>query len=41
MFLRREDAFAALRDCIRDEPEWTRLLYVEQIELDERAMSRN
>ena len=41
VFLRREDAFAALADCVRDEPDWAWLLYVEPIELDERAMSPN
>jgi hypothetical protein len=41
VFLRREDAFAALQDCIRDEPEWAGLLYVDPIELDERDVSPN
>ena len=41
VFIRREDAFAVLRDCLRDEPDWTGLLYVEPIELDGREMSRN
>jgi hypothetical protein len=35
VFLRGEDAFAALADCLRDEPDWAGLLYVEPIELDE------
>ena len=41
VFIRREDAFAALRDCLRDEPDWTGFLYVAPIELDERKMSMN
>ena len=41
VYLRREDAFAALADCVRDEPSWAGLLYVAPIELDERAMSPN
>jgi hypothetical protein len=39
--LRREDAFAALQGCLRDEPDWTGLLYVLPIELDERKVSTN
>jgi hypothetical protein len=41
VYLRREDPFAALADCIQDEPDWVGLLYVEPIELDERTMSPN
>jgi hypothetical protein len=41
VFLRCEDAFAALQGCLRDEPDWTGLLYVLPIELDEREVSAN
>jgi hypothetical protein len=41
VFLRREDAFTALRVILDDEPEWTSLLYVVPIELDEREFSAN
>jgi hypothetical protein len=41
VFLRREDAYAALEDVLRDEPDWQNLLYVVPIELDERNVSTN
>ena len=41
VFLRREDAFAALEDVLGDEPDWTGLISVVPIELDEREMSAN
>jgi hypothetical protein len=41
VFLRREDAFAAIEDAVGDEPKWAGLLYVEPIELDERDVSAN
>jgi hypothetical protein len=41
VFLRREDAFAALEDVLHDEPDWTSLLYVAPIELDDRNVSAN
>jgi hypothetical protein len=41
LFLRREDAVAALEGCVRDEPDWEGLLYVVPIELDERDVSAN
>jgi hypothetical protein len=41
VFLRREDAFAALEDAVGDEPDWADLLYVAPIELDERDISAN
>lgn len=41
MFVRREDAFAALEDALGDEPDWSGLLYVAPIELDERDVSAN
>jgi len=41
VFLRREDAFAALEDVLGDEPDWSGLLYVAPIELDEREISAN
>lgn len=33
VFLTREQAEEALPDCLRDEPEWHDLLYIEEIEL--------
>ncbi len=41
VFVRREDAFAALEDALGDEPDWSGLLYVAPIELDERDVSAN
>jgi hypothetical protein len=41
VFLRREDALAALEDAITDEPGWMEILYVAPIELDEREVSLN
>jgi hypothetical protein len=41
VFLRREDAFAAVEDAVADEPEGAGLLYVAPIELDERELSLN
>jgi hypothetical protein len=41
LFLREEDARAALEAALRDEPAWAGTLYVEPIELDEREMSPN
>jgi hypothetical protein len=41
VFLRREDAFAALEDVLGDEPDWASLIYVAPIELDERNVSAN
>ena len=41
VILRREDAFAALEDALGDEPDWSGLLYVAPIELDERDVSAN
>jgi hypothetical protein len=41
VFLSRDAAFAALRDALRDEPDWIGLLYVQPIELDERDVSPN
>jgi hypothetical protein len=41
VFLRREDAFAAVEDAATDAPEWAGLLYVAPIELDEREVSLN
>lgn len=38
VFVRQADAFTAVEDCIRDEPEWTGLLFVAPIELDEREV---
>jgi len=33
VFLIREDAERALADCLRDEPGWRGLLWIEEIEL--------
>ena len=41
LFLREEDAERALAECLGDEPDWTGLLYVVPIELDERRVSAN
>jgi hypothetical protein len=41
VLLRREDAWAALEEIIRDEPDWAGLIYVAPIELDERNVSAN
>lgn len=41
VFVRSEDAFAALEDAIKDEPDWAGTLYVVPIELDEREVSPN
>lgn len=41
VFVRREDAFAALEDAIKDEPDWAGILYIVPIELDEREVSPN
>jgi hypothetical protein len=37
VFLRREDAFAALEDAIKDKPNWAEILFVVPIELEETA----
>jgi hypothetical protein len=41
LFLREEDTHQALEECLRDEPQWTGLLSVEAIELEERRVSAN
>ena len=41
LFLREEDAQAALEDALHDEPGWAGTLTVEPIELDERDLSAN
>jgi hypothetical protein len=41
VFLRREDAEAALAGCLRDEPSWIDVLSVVGIELHERNVSLN
>jgi hypothetical protein len=41
LFLREEDARAALEDALRDEPGWADTLTVEPAELDERNTSPN
>jgi hypothetical protein len=38
VFLRREDAFAALEDAMKDEPDWAGILYIAPI-LDDRETS--
>jgi hypothetical protein len=35
VFVKREEAFDALEDALRDEPDWAGALYVVPIELDE------
>jgi len=41
VFLRREDAWAALAEILEDEPDWAGSLFVVPIELDERDLSAN
>jgi hypothetical protein len=41
VFVRREDAFAALEDAIKDEPDWAGLLSVVPIEPDGAGISLN
>jgi hypothetical protein len=41
VFIRKEDAWLALEDAPRDEPQWAGMLFVAPIELDEREMSAN
>jgi hypothetical protein len=41
LFLREEDAQAALEDALRDEPGWTGTLTVEPVELNKRNLSPN
>lgn len=41
VFVRREDAFAALDDALEDEPDWAGTLFVAPIELGDREMSLN
>jgi hypothetical protein len=41
LFVRREDAFEALDEALRDEPQWAGALFVAPIELDERDVSCN
>jgi hypothetical protein len=41
VFLRREDAEAALAGCLQDEPDWRDVLSIVPIELDGRDVSVN
>jgi hypothetical protein len=41
VYLRREDAWAALEEILNDEPDWAIALFVIPIELDERELSLN
>ena len=41
VFVRREDAWDALEDALKDEPSWAGTLFVAPIELDERDVSAN
>jgi hypothetical protein len=41
VFLRRDDAVAALEDAVRDEPSWAGMLSVQEFELDEWTISWN
>ncbi len=41
VYLRREDAWAALEEILDDEPDWAIALFVTPIELDERELSLN
>jgi hypothetical protein len=41
IFLRSEDAYAALKDALENEPDWTNLLSTVPTELNERNVSAN
>jgi hypothetical protein len=41
VYLRREDAWAALEEILNDEPDWAVALFVTPIEFDEREVSLN
>jgi hypothetical protein len=41
LYLRREDAWAALEEILEDESDWAGSLFVAPIELDERELSLN
>ena len=41
VYLRREDAWAALEEILNDKPDWAEALFVTPIELDERESSLN
>jgi hypothetical protein len=41
VYLRREDAWAALEEILNDEPDWAVTLFVIPVELDERELSLN
>lgn len=41
VFLRKEDAFEALAECLQDEPSWGELLSVTAVEIDETVISPN
>jgi hypothetical protein len=41
VFLTREDAERALADCLRDEPGWRGLLWIEEVELAGKPPSPN
>jgi hypothetical protein len=41
VFVRREDAWAALEDRMEVEPDWPGMFFVAPIELDERDTSAN
>jgi hypothetical protein len=41
VLVRKEDAWLALEDALRDEPHWAGMLFVAPIELDESKLSTN
>ena len=41
VYLCKEDAQRALEDCLRDEPQWRDVLYVEEIELSDTSSNAN
>jgi hypothetical protein len=41
VFIRKEDAWLALDDALRDEPQWAGTLFVAPIDLDESQPSTN
>lgn len=41
VYLREDDAQRALKDCLRDEPQWHGLLHIETVELSADKTSLN
>lgn len=41
LFLSRDEAEAALEECIRDEPQWQSMLRIVKVELQQADLSQN